>query len=73
MTAPTFQELLLSYRSKDGGLNSLSVHYTKQGEYISWSPASERVNLDGDFTAEELRVIADYIEKNYGKDSGART
>jgi hypothetical protein len=31
--------------------------------YINWEPCDKEVQLDGDFTAAELREIADHMEK----------
>lgn len=39
----------------DGGLYSLSW-------YLAWTPGAERAILDGEFSAEELRGIADVME-----------
>lgn len=41
----------------DGGLYSL-------GWYLSWSKDDVHATLDGEFTIEDLRAIAAYMEKN---------
>jgi hypothetical protein len=41
--------------SPDGGLFSL-------GWYLGWVPGDEKATLDGEFTAAELRAIADHME-----------
>jgi hypothetical protein len=43
------------YVTKDGGLYSL-------GHYMAWSPGMREITLDCDFTAAELRAIADHMD-----------
>jgi hypothetical protein len=38
----------------DGGLYDL-------GWYLAWTPGDKRARLDGEFTAQELRAIADHM------------
>lgn len=33
------------------------------GWYLHWKPGDAEATLDGTFTAEELRAIADYMER----------
>jgi hypothetical protein len=39
----------------DGGLHWLAG-------YVSWNVGDRRVTIDGDFTPDELRAIADHME-----------
>jgi hypothetical protein len=41
--------------SEDGGLYDL-------GWYLGWTPEDDKACLDGWFSAEELRAIADHME-----------
>lgn len=41
----------------DGGLFSL-------GWYLGWTPGDDSATLDGKFSIEELRAIADHMEKH---------
>ncbi len=48
-------ERMREFIMPDGGLYSL-------GWYLGWTKGDPEANLDGGFTAEELRWIADYME-----------
>jgi hypothetical protein len=48
--------LIRSAIQPDGGLDDL-------GWYLCWTPGDEKAVLDGWFTAEELRAIADHMDK----------
>ena len=37
--------------------------YRIEGEYISWSLGNKTVHIDGLFTPEQLRAIADYMDR----------
>jgi hypothetical protein len=50
-------EFLQNAIQPDGSL------YIIEGEYISWHLGNETVHIDGIFTAEQLRALADYMDK----------
>ena len=45
----------------DGGLHFLAG-------YLSWNVGDRKVTIDGDYTAEELRAIADHMESKLKRD-----
>jgi hypothetical protein len=49
----------------DGGLHWLAG-------YVSWNVGDRRVTIDGDFTPDELRAIADHVER-VSKSSAKKT
>jgi hypothetical protein len=49
----------------DGGLHWLAG-------YVSWNVGDRRVTIDGNFTPDELRAIADYMDRA-GKGSAKKT
>ena len=49
----------------DGGLHWLAG-------YLSWNVGDRKVTIDGDYTAEELRAIADHMDK-VSKSSAKKT
>lgn len=55
MGEPTVKDCI----TKDGGLFNL-------GWYLSWSYGEERATLDGEFTAKDLRDIADIMDGGNG-------
>ena len=46
---------VLAAMAKEGGLYNL-------GWYLAWTPGDKNATLDGDFTADELRSIAAYMD-----------
>ena len=48
---------LADCRMPDGGLLSMSW-------YLRWYPWAKEATLDGEFTAAELRAIADHMDKH---------
>lgn len=60
LKAPTgvrSMQMLADAVQPDGGLYSL-------GWYLAWTPGRESACLDGDFTANQLRAIADWIDSH---------
>ena len=51
----------MSERIKQAILKGGSLH-SYVGRYLHWTPGNEDATLDGRFTAQELREIADYME-----------
>ena len=49
----------------EGNLDSL-------GPYLSWTKGDDTATLDGEFTASELRSIADVMDGVKGTDDGRR-
>lgn len=47
-------------KTPTGGLFSL-------GGYVSWEPGDKTITLDGEFTADELRALAEHMDKESKK------
>lgn len=62
------RDILARLRQPDGSLSTTGASewvngdYVSYHEYIDWPCTAQRVTLDGDFSAAELRQIADWIE-----------
>ena len=57
MTLPNgIPDFLQNALKPDGSL------YSIEGEYISWEPGNKTVHIDGLFTADQLRALADYMD-----------
>lgn len=52
------RDLLETARSADGGLHDV-------GWYLGWNTWRDKATLVGNFTAAELRAIADHMEQNF--------
>lgn len=50
---------------KEGGLNGMETNFKESGtRYVRWIKAEWRSRLQGRFTADDLRAIADWMEKH---------
>lgn len=54
--APDVADHVGEWRNSDGGLGS-------NMPYVAWAPGDKDAQLDGEFTADELRAIADFMER----------
>jgi hypothetical protein len=57
MKTKTLDEEMGELIQPDGGLYCL-------GWYVAWTPGRDEVTLDAEFTADELRWIADYMDRH---------